>query len=157
MRYVQARQWQLLDTVNSMCSLSVLLSVEMTHTTQMALALAWWPSSEMIHTCVCILCILAAATIQGQSLFYSELPIVRLLLRAASIRSLHIILVYTIVWGVVITWNGILYASCFCTSTEFRRYNLIGWFSNNYPTCTEAFSTPSNLLKPSRTFQRLGF
>ena len=156
MRYVQARQWQLLDTVNSMCSLSVLLSVEMTHTTQMALALAWWPSSEMIHTCVCILRILAAATIQGQSLFCSELPIVRLLLRAASIRSLHIILVYTIVWGVVITWNGILYASCFCTSTEFRRYNLIGWFSN-YPTCTEAFSTPSNLLKPSKTLQRLSF
>ena len=74
-RYVRAIQWQLLDAVSSMCSLSFLLSgVEMSCTTQTVLALA------------CIACIhvhvpriLATATIWGWCLLHSELPIVRLL------------------------------------------------------------------------------
>ena len=44
--YIQVRRWRLLDRVSSI--LSVLLSaVGTTHTT---LALAWWSSSEIIHT-----------------------------------------------------------------------------------------------------------
>ena len=48
-RYVRAIHWQLLDAVNSTRSLSVMLSaVKMSHTTPIALALAWWPSSEIV-------------------------------------------------------------------------------------------------------------
>ena len=72
-RCIQVRRWRLLDTVSSMHSLSVLLSaVGTTHTTQTVLPLAWWPSSEIIHTRVCMLCLLAAATIQGRSFFRSR-------------------------------------------------------------------------------------
>ena len=79
-RYIWVRRWRLVDVVRSVHSLSVLLSaVEMTHTTQIALALAWWPSSESIRTRVCVPHILAAATIRGRCLFRSELPIVWLL------------------------------------------------------------------------------
>ena len=60
----------------------------------------------------------------------------------------------------------------FCRSEEFRRDNLIGW-CGNYLTCTglpyrkplsfthhtftDLLSTPSNLQKPSKRLQRLGF
>ena len=72
-RCIQVRRWWLLDAVSSMRSLSVLLSaVGTTHTTQTVLALAWWPSSEIIRTRVCMLCLLAAATIQGRSFFRSR-------------------------------------------------------------------------------------
>ena len=48
-RYIRAIHWQLLDAVNSTRSLSVKLSaVKMSHTTPIALALAWWPSSEIV-------------------------------------------------------------------------------------------------------------
>ena len=50
---VRVIQWQLLDTVSSTRSLSVPLSaVETSCTTQTALVLAWWPSSQMIRRCV---------------------------------------------------------------------------------------------------------
>ena len=50
-------QWQLLDTVNSSCSLSVLLSaMEMRRLTWTALVLGWWPSSEIIHIHLDIQC-----------------------------------------------------------------------------------------------------
>ena len=50
-RYLRVRRWWLLDAVSSTCSLSVLLSaVEMTRTTQIALALVWWLSAEIIRT-----------------------------------------------------------------------------------------------------------
>ena len=51
-----AIQWRLLEAVSGKRSLSVPLSVmETSRTTQTALALAWWPSSEIIciHACVC--------------------------------------------------------------------------------------------------------
>ena len=64
------RQWQLLDAVSSTRSLSVLLSaVRMTHTTRTVLAIVWWPSSEIICTCVRVPCLLATATIRGRHLF----------------------------------------------------------------------------------------
>ena len=47
----------------------VLLGVGMTRTTQTVLALAWRPSSEIIHTHVHMPRLLAAATIRGQQLF----------------------------------------------------------------------------------------
>ena len=54
-------------------SLSVLLSaVGTTCTTQIVLALAWWPLSQIICTCVCMLHWLAAATIRGQRLLRSR-------------------------------------------------------------------------------------
>ena len=65
-RYVQVRRWRLLDTVGS-----ILSAVGTTCTT---LALAWWSSSEIIHTCL-----LAAATIQGGAYFVQELQTVQLL------------------------------------------------------------------------------
>ena len=66
----RARRWRSLDAVISMCSVSVLLSVVgTTRTTQTVLALAWWPSSEIIHASVCVPCLLAAATIWGRQLF----------------------------------------------------------------------------------------
>ena len=43
--------------------------METTRTTQTVLVLAWWPSSEIIHTHVGVLCLLAAATIRGWHLF----------------------------------------------------------------------------------------
>ena len=63
-RYIWAIQWRLLDAVSSMRSLSVRLStMEMSCTTQTALALAWWLLSERIsHTCV--LHLLATVTIR---------------------------------------------------------------------------------------------
>ena len=70
--YKWVRQCRLLDAVSSTHSLSVLLSaVGMTHTTP---ALVWWPSSEIIRTrvCMCVLHLLAAATIQGWRLFHSR-------------------------------------------------------------------------------------
>ena len=77
MKYIQMRWWQLLDTVSSTHSLLVqLLAVETTYTTWIALVLAWWPWSEIIRTRVCVP-IIAAATIQAQCLFRSELPIVQ--------------------------------------------------------------------------------
>ena len=52
-RHVQVIQWQLLDAVSSTHSLTVLLlNVETSHTTQTALALAQWSSSEII--CICV-------------------------------------------------------------------------------------------------------
>ena len=49
-RNVQAIQWRLLDDVSSKQTQSVLLSVvEMSRTTQTALALAQWLSSEIVH------------------------------------------------------------------------------------------------------------
>ena len=82
-RHVWAIQWQLLDAVCSTHSLSVLLSAaEMSHTTRTALALAWWPSSEIICTChvhelrlllraafITLRASNCAATIQGWRLF----------------------------------------------------------------------------------------
>ena len=71
----RVRRWRLLDAVSSMHSLSALLSaVETTHTRQTVLALAWRPSSEIICTRVrvCVLRLLAAATIQGWCLFRSR-------------------------------------------------------------------------------------
>ena len=53
-RYVQMGRWRLLDVVSNTRSFSVLLSaVGTTRTAQTVLALAWWPSSEIIcvHTC----------------------------------------------------------------------------------------------------------
>ena len=71
--YKWVRRWWLLDTVSSTRSLSVLLSaVGTTRTTQTVLALAWWPLSEIIRTCVRVPRLLAAATIQGQHLFHSR-------------------------------------------------------------------------------------
>ena len=68
-RYIWVRQWRLLDNVSSTRSLSVLLSaLRTTRTTQTVLALAWWPSSEIIRTRVRVPCLLAAATIQGRCL-----------------------------------------------------------------------------------------
>ena len=50
-RYIRVRQWWLLDNFSSTCNLSVLLSVVgTTCPTQIALALAWWLSSEIIPT-----------------------------------------------------------------------------------------------------------
>ena len=49
--------------------------MEMCRTTQTDLALAFWPLSADIHTCVCVSCILAAATIRAQHLLHSELLI----------------------------------------------------------------------------------
>ena len=70
-RYV--RWWWLLDAVSSTCSLSLLLSaVGTTRTTQTVLALAWWPSSEIIRTRVRMPHLLAAATIRGWRLFRSR-------------------------------------------------------------------------------------
>ena len=52
-RHVQVIQWQLLDAVSSTHSLTVLLlDVETSHTTQTALVLAQWLSSEII--CICV-------------------------------------------------------------------------------------------------------
>ena len=101
-RYRRVRRWRLLDTVSSARSPSVmLLAMEMTHTTRIALALAWWPSSESIRTHVCMLHILAAATIRGRQLFegsdYSRAASIRYfvacvnfsLLRPLTGKSLH--------------------------------------------------------------------
>ena len=72
-RYIWVRQWRLLNAVSSKHSLSVLLSaVEMTRTTRTALVLAWWPSPEYFKR-VCMLHILATATIRRWCLFLSEL------------------------------------------------------------------------------------
>ena len=85
-RYAQVIWQRRLDSVSGLHSLSVLLSaVETSRTTQTALALAWWPSLESIHTCVCAMCTshsyysreafillrasLCTATIQAQWLF----------------------------------------------------------------------------------------
>ena len=83
----------MLDAVCSAHSLSVLLSaVETTCTPQIALALAWWPLSEIISTRVRVPCMLATATSPGRYLFCSELSNVWLLFksgnysRVASIR-----------------------------------------------------------------------
>ena len=63
-----------------MYSPSVLLSaVEMSHTSQTALALARWLSLEIIRSGMHVLHILVAATILGRHLFCSELLIVQLL------------------------------------------------------------------------------
>ena len=69
--------------------------VETSHKTQTALVLAHW-CRQKVFAHVCVPCILATATIQGQRLFHSELPIVWLLfkggvyLRAATIRGRHL-------------------------------------------------------------------
>ena len=64
--YERVRRWWLLDAVCSTHSLSVLLSaVGTTRTTQTVLALAWWPSSETIHTRVRMPHLLATTTIRG--------------------------------------------------------------------------------------------
>ena len=69
----RVRWWWLLDAVSSVRSLSVLLSaMGMTCTIQTVLALAWRPSSEIIHTHVHVLRLLVAATIWGQRLFRSR-------------------------------------------------------------------------------------
>ena len=112
----QAIQWRLLEAVSGKCSLSVLLSVvETSRTTQTALVLAWWPSSEIIcitqtalalawwpsseiiciRACMCVLHIpvVAAVTILGQDLFCSEILIMQWLFeggdhsRVATIRG----------------------------------------------------------------------
>ena len=72
-KYVRVRRWRLLDSVSGTRSLSVLLSaVGKTCTTQTVLALAWWLSSKIIRTCVCMLRLLAVATIEGRHLFHSK-------------------------------------------------------------------------------------
>ena len=71
-RCIWVRQWQLLDTVSSTCSLSLLLSaVGTTCTTQTVLALARWWSSEIICTCVHVLRVLAAAIYYLRAVFIS--------------------------------------------------------------------------------------
>ena len=56
--------------VSSTCRLSLLLSaMGTTRTTQTVLALAWWPSSEIIRTRVHVLRLLAAAKIWGRCIF----------------------------------------------------------------------------------------
>ena len=51
-------------------------------------ALAWWPSSEIIHTSAHVLCLLAATTVRGWcSYFIQELQIVQLLFKAVTIRG----------------------------------------------------------------------
>lgn len=66
--------------ISSTYSPSVLLSaVEMSHTSQTALALARWLSLEIIRSGMHVLHILVAATILGRHLFCSELLIVWLL------------------------------------------------------------------------------
>ena len=90
LRYIRVRRWWLLDTVSSTRSLSVLLSaVGMTRTTQTVLALAWWPSSEIICTRVRVLRLLAAATIRGWRLFCSwkSFRLCGYYLRAATIQG----------------------------------------------------------------------
>ena len=65
-KYVWAIQWQLLNTVTSTHSFSVLLStLEMSYTIQTAPVLARWPIRIRIH----VLRILAATTIRGQCLY----------------------------------------------------------------------------------------
>ena len=97
--YVQAIQWWLLDAVNSMHSLSVLLpAVETSHTTQIVLALASWPLSEINCICVHAMCILATATIHGWHLFCSEFPIVRLPIGSGNYSSVASIQKYS--WSI---------------------------------------------------------
>ena len=97
--------------VVSWCNISNLLSaVEMSHTTQTALALAWWPSSEItsIHVRVSLR-ILAVATIQWRHLLWSELPIVRLLFEGG-VYSKEIWYTHThrstYSQSLVLTWHG---------------------------------------------------
>ena len=60
-RYERVRRWRSLDAVRSMCSLSVRLSAKRTtRTANTGLALAWWPSSEIICTRVCV-CVLSCS------------------------------------------------------------------------------------------------
>ena len=69
-RYIRVIQWWLLGTVSSLHSLSVLLSaLETSRTTPIALVLAWWPSSEIIHT---RLHVLAMVTFGGRRLLHSH-------------------------------------------------------------------------------------
>ena len=71
-------------------SLSVLLSVVgTTCTTQIVLALAWWPLSQIICTCVCMPHWLAAATIRGHITFKS-FGLCGYYSRAATIQGWHL-------------------------------------------------------------------
>ena len=76
-RYIQIKQCRLLDAVStcSPCYQPWKLLAQM----QIALALAWWPSSEVLRTRVCVLRPLPVPVIWGQRLFLSEFPIVQLL------------------------------------------------------------------------------
>ena len=76
-RYIRIKQYRLLDAVStcSPCYKPWKLLAQM----QIALALAWWPSSEILRTCVCVLRPLPVPVIWGQRLFLSEFPIVQLL------------------------------------------------------------------------------
>ena len=69
------------DTVMIVSSLSSAVSRanKSNSTNSPSASLGWWLSSKIICVCVHVLCIVAAATIQGRHLFCSELPIVRLL------------------------------------------------------------------------------
>ena len=109
-------QWRLLDAFSGNHSLSVLLSaMETCHATQIAPALAWWPSSEIIHTHVRVPCILAAATILRQHLFGSKLPITWLLFKGSIYSKKYSIFLFVLssfkfllllksscwIWGIV--------------------------------------------------------
>ena len=90
-RYVWVRWWRLLDAVSSTRSFSVLLSaVESTHTTWIALTLAWWPLSEIICACVHMPCIVATATIRGQRLFVQSFRFCGYCLRETTIWQRHL-------------------------------------------------------------------
>ena len=105
----------MLDAFCSTHSLSVLLSaVEMTCTTQIALALAWWPLSEIISTRVRVPCIpvLAMATIPGRYLFCSELPTVWVLFKSGDYSKK-----YSIYLGIV--------------DSYFYKARFHKWFSNH--------------------------
>ena len=58
------------NTVTAVYTSVLLSAVEMSCTTQTALALAGSPLSAIIHTHMHVACILAAATIQGWYLFH---------------------------------------------------------------------------------------
>ena len=97
LRYIQVRQWQLLDAVSSMCSLSVLLS-----------------SANLVTVIICtrehLPYILAAATIRGRRLFHSELPIMQLLFEGGvyskkySIKIFRTSYCYATIKVICMTW-----------------------------------------------------
>ena len=106
------RQWQLDKICKSHTVMTVRSYVQLPISsvghgnksyTQMTLALAWWPLSEIICTCarVCAM-YTSCVSIRGWHLFCSELPIVRLLfhggiyLKKYSIRNL---------WTTISSWR----------------------------------------------------
>ena len=100
-RYIQMRRWRLLDTVSSARNFSVLLLAVGTTQTVLVLALAWWPSSEIICTRAHVLRLLAAAKIWGRCIFRLSFGLWatirgRRLFKERCTNTLHIYTVWTL-------------------------------------------------------------